>query len=381
MGLIDTNTTKMSFPVNKEDQLEVLYGAGEKENNNRSAGLASRLGGEDLGFENSNHSVSSKLSAAVSNKGSYTLWTPQHSAFLDQHIFLSKGTDIEETYSFINEELKSFAGFQNYREYPEELKTVGYHIDETREGCYRIQLFAYNNKVGVNCTRLDGDSLALGSLWSKLKARLHEQEYYVDKFLVDNDEDEDIFAEEDNEEKIDVDAFKYLDFSRDEAFVNKLVDDILDTNVGTHALLLLKFNFKKQKNLQLVANNCAQKLFDNSVKLLNTEYSTLPAAICASHIMKQLVENAPELTVSVEQLTDMANAALNLCAENEKSRTIVPTASEEASYFLLESIREGTDKISENNNDLDIQDELQRIYSQTGFDSVRDSAESLIESN
>lgn len=369
----------MQYSAHEED-VKALDRLQYKPTIDRSAGLATRNRTSNL-----DHSlyqtVPSKKSTAVSNKGSNTLWTPQHRAFLDQHIFLNKDVEVESTYNFINDELKKFAGFQNFRAYPEEFKTVGYHIDETREGCYRIQLFAYNNKIGVNCTRLDGDSLALGALWSKLKASLHENEYYVDKFLVDNDEEDDIFDDEDDNEDMDVDAFKYLDFSRDEAFVNKLVDDVLDINVGTHALLLLKFNFQKEKNLQLVANKCAQKLFDNSVKLLNTEYSSLPAAICASHILKQLVENAPELSVSVEQVSNMASAALNLCAENEKSRTIVPTASEEATQFLLETIPEATDKISENKNDLDIQDDLQRIRNQTCFDDVRDAADDLIESN
>jgi len=232
----------------------------------------------------------------------------------------------------------------------------------------------------MGCTRLDGDSLALGSLWSKLKASLHENNFYVDKFLVENNDEEDIFGDEDEDDNETMDAFKYLDFSRDEAFVNKLVDDVLDINVGTHALLLLKFNFQKEKNLQLVANNCAQKLFDNSVKLLNTNYSTLPAAICASHILQQLVQEA-DLSVTVEQVSNMVSAAEKLCAEDKMSRTIVPTASEEACNLLLETIPEATDKISEDKNDLDIQDELQRISASTGFEQVRDSADALIESN
>jgi len=191
--------------------------------------------------------------------------------------------------------------------------------------------------------------------------------------------EEDIFSDEEDEDEETMDAFKYLDFSRDEAFVSKLVDDVLDFNVGTHALMLLKFNFQKEKNLQLVADKFSQKLFNNAVERLNLQYSTLPASICASHLIKNLVEQA-ELSVTAEQVNNMVSAAERLCAENEGSRTIVPTASEEASFLLLETVPQATEKVSDV-GELDIQDNLNRITKKTSFDQVRDSAEALIESN
>jgi len=359
----------------RNEVLDALHDEANENGAHRSAnvGIAAH---DDLG--NSTHTPA-KQTEAVSMKGGNTLWTPQHAAFLDQHIFLNKDTRASDTFSFINEQLLELGGgYQNFRVYTEEFKTIGYHLDETREGCYRIQLFTFNDKLGVNCTRLDGDSLALSSLWSKLKASLHENMFYVDKFLAEEDE-EDIFGDEDDNE--DMDSFKYLDFSRDEAFVGKLVDDVLDLNVGTHALMLLKFNFQKEKNLQLVAGTkFSQKLFNNTVERLNIQQSSLPATICAAHILKNLVENA-ELSVTAEQVSTIAYAAERLCAENEESRTIVPTASEEASVFLLETIPQATEKVSEHLSELDIQDQLKCIITKTSFDNVRDTAEALIESN
>lgn len=373
-----SNLTYEDNAQNEEFQNDILDAIDDESNQNianRSA-YVGVTGHDELG-----HSTESpgKPADAVSIKGGNTIWTPQHAAFLDQHIFLGKDAEATATFNHINDQLLDLSeGYQNFRIYPAEFKTVGYHLNETREGCYRIQLFEYNNKLGVNCTRLDGDSLALGSLWSKLKTSLHENGFYVDKFLAEMEEEDNIFDDEDDDDE-DMDAFKYLDFSRDEAFVRKLVDDVLDFNVGTHALMLLKFNFQKEKNLQLVADKFSQDLFNNTIERLNLQHSTLPATICASHIIKDLVERA-ELSVTAEQVNNMATAAERLCAEKEEPRTIVPTASEEASHLLLESIPQATDKVSDK-GELDIQEELTRISTLTSFDRVRDSAEALIESN
>lgn len=373
-----SNFTYEDNAQNEEFQNDFLDAIDDEANSN-AANRSANVGHAEQAEMGTTSVVPAKLTNAVSAPGKNTLWTPQHAAFLDQHIFLGKDARVQDTFNHINEQLLELSGdYQNFRVYPEEFKTIGYHLDETREGCYRIQLFTFNNKLGVNCTRLDGDSLALGSLWSKLKQSLHENNFYVDKFLAEEVE-EDIFSDEEDEDEETMDAFKYLDFSRDEAFVSKLVDDVLDFNVGTHALMLLKFNFQKEKNLQLVADKFSQKLFNNAVERLNLQYSTLPASICASHLIKNLVEQA-ELSVTAEQVNNMVSAAERLCAENEGSRTIVPTASEEASFLLLETVPQATEKVSDV-GELDIQDNLNRITKKTSFDQVRDSAEALIESN
>merc|ERR1712176_671010 len=243
-----------------------------------------------------------------------------------------------------------------------------------------IQLFEYNGALGVNCTRLDGDSLALSALWGQLKERLHNSNYYVDKVLADGEDDEDIFGDE--EDDFDIDSFKFLDFSRDEAFVSKLVGDVLDLNIGTHALLLLKFNLQKEANLELVAGNkdASQTLFDNTVERLTTPHLTVPDVICASHILTQLLAQAA-LAITVDQVSQMIDAAARWSVEDVESKTIVPTASEEAATLLLESISEATQQVSEDTSELELQVRAQSICDKTSFAKVRDAAEAIVGSN
>lgn len=360
----------------QKNNLDDLYE--EEEINNRAATLAPS-GGPSLPTTSR---TPAKEGPAVSDKQSAVeLWTPQHVAFLDQHIFLGESAKIEETFDFINEQLADFSGgFKNFRVFPEEFKTVGYFLDETREGCYRIQMFTFNDKLGVNCTRLNGDSLALCSLWKNLKQSLHDNEFYVDKFLVDGDmDDDDIFGDE--EDDFDMSSFKYLDFSRDEAFVSKLVSDVTDLNVGTHAMMLLKFNMEKESNQQLVLEKFAQDLFDKSADRLAGHNVTLPDAVCAAHILYHLVTQAA-ITMTFEKLNSIIEAVEQWCAEDRTTSTIVPTASEEAALKLTELFPEVLEQISEElKTELEFEDRLKRIVESSDFDSVKDAGRSLMSSN
>jgi len=332
-------------------------------------------------------SAKQQQSTAVTDEiNLYDLWTPSHIAFLDQHIWLSKGQTPEATFDFINQTLLTLSNdFQNFRVYPEEMKTIGYHLDETREGCYRLQLFSFKGKLGVNCTRMAGDSLALCSLWNALKRELHDSEFYVDKFIVEgeemDEEDDEIFGEDGDEDE---DSFKYLDFSRDPAFVSKMIDDIQDMNVGTHALLLLKFNMQKERNLNLFSSESfAQNLFDSSVQRLAEQNTTVPDAICLAHILTHLFEQpVTTLAVTLDQVGHILDAAEKWSAEDMNSKTIVPTSSEEASALLLATLSQAFKLVGEGAKDeLNLEDRLSMISSKSQFEQVKTAMNSLMEQN
>jgi hypothetical protein len=234
-------------------------------------------------------------------------------------------------------------------------------------------MFTFNGKTGVNCTRLDGDSLALCSLWKALKESLHEGEFYVDEFIAEGDfeDDDDIFGDED--ETLDMEAFKYLDFCRDEDFVKKMVEDVTDLNVGTHALMLLKFNLEKEQNKELVVEKFAQNLFDKTVDRLSGQSVSLPDAVCAAHILSCLVLQA-SIAITVEKLGTLIDATEYWSCENNDTNTIVPTASEEAALLLTELLPTALKQISEEDKiDLEISDRLNRIVEKTNFETVSDA--------
>jgi len=366
--------------VDKNKEIERLS---KRSENNRAASF----GPSDESNNSFETRTNQKQNTASSNKQNTALiWEPKHVAFLDQHIFLGESAKIQETYNFINDQLTVLSDdLRNHREFPEEYKMVGYHLDETREGCYRIQLFSYNDKLGVNCTRLNGDSLALCSLWGKLKQALHEGEYYVDKFLVEGEleDDDEIFGDDDDDD-LDRDSFLYLDFSRDEAFVSKMIADINDVNVGTHALMLLKFNFEKESNLSLVSGTqkFSQDLVDKTIERLSGNYVTLPVAVCAANILKKLLcEAGADVEISSEQLDAIIAAADSWCYESNTSRTITPTASEEASLYLTELIDTAKGLVTEDLDEMNIQQKIQRIQDKTHFRSVQNQTLTMLATN
>lgn len=334
------------------------------------------LGIQNVSNTNSKHISPVKSTAAATQ----TIWNPYHVAFLDSHIYLNEKSNAPNTFQFINEQLRAMNDdYQNFKVYEEEYKTIGYHIDDSRECCYRIQLFEFNKKLGVNMTRLSGDTLALYALWNTIKKSLHEHNFYVDVFLAEGQLDDDIFGDEPEESGLDEDAFKYLDFTRDEGFVAKLIEDIKDQNVGTHSLLLLKLNLQKEQNMELVAEKFAQELFEAIMERISQQFNTMVDAICISHIVSHLFESAT-VAVTEQHVSNIIEAAEQWCGEQGK-KTIVPTASEEASTILLEQLSTAIDLAGEMSEDLELQEKLTSIVNRTSFDRARDAAEDMVAQN
>jgi len=320
------------------------------------------------------------------DKESVGPWEPKNLAFLDQHVFLGENTDCQEAYDFIVEQLTEFSrGFKNFRDFPEEYKVVGYHFDETRHGCYRIQLFNFEGKLGVNCTRLEGDSLAVSQMWGLLKNVLHKQQFYEDPFLMQLEaetDDEDFFSDFDDVE-FDLDSFKYLDLSKDPDFASKLIDEIEDLNVGTHALMLLNFNCNKESNLEFIAKDYGQTLFDKAVARLSDQNSriSLPDAVCISNLVCTMVA-AAALAVTAEQFKTIVDTAENWCSETGSRKSVVPTASEEAAHNLTRVLRPLFDSIpAEQTDDLDSTTQLTNMIEKTNFDTVRNNVDAFLTTN
>lgn len=344
---------------------------------NRAAGGALEEG-HSLAFSTQNE----PSKAPTADLGSVGPWEPKDLAFLDQHIFLGENTDCQATYDFIVEQLLELSGgYKNFRDFPEEFKVVGYHFDETRQGCYRIQLFEYEEKLGVNCTRLDGDSLAVSQMWSVLKNILHETKFYEDPFLMqlEAETDDDAFFSDDDAD-FDLDSFKYLDLTRDPDFATKLIDEIEDTNVGTHALMLLNFNCNKESNLQLIANDFGQTLFNKAVARLSDQTSqiSLPDAVCISNLICTMVATAA-LAVTAEQFKTIVDTAETWCAEKGSRKSVVPTASEEAAHNLTRVLLPLHKSIpAEETEDLDSTTQLENILDITDFDTVRENIDAFL---
>lgn len=353
----------------------------ENTSNSRNADFKSANADEGLGIQNVSNTNSKQHSSVKSTAAAtQTIWNPYHVAFLDSHIYLNEKSNAPNTFQFINEQLRAINDdYQNFKVYEEEYKTIGYHIDDSRECCYRIQLFEFNKKLGVNMTRLSGDTLALYALWNTIKKSLHEHNFYVDVFLAEGQLDDDIFGDEPEESGLDEDAFKYLDFTRDEGFVAKLIEDIKDQNVGTHSLLLLKLNLQKEQNMELVAEKFAQELFEAIMERISQQFNTMVDAICISHIVSHLFESAT-VAVTEQHVSNIIEAAEQWCGEQGK-KTIVPTASEEASTILLEQLSTAIDLAGEMSEDLELQEKLTSIVNRTHFDRARDAAEDMVAQN
>lgn len=314
------------------------------------------------------------LPITQSKRAEPSIWAPSDDTFLDLHVMLNDDIKCGEAYDLVKEALKTFSeDFQNFKEFPEAKKIVGYHFADTRPGCYRVELFEKEERLGINCTRLMGDAMAVTSLWDLLKRELVTKEFVTDDSVMfdgmTDDDDEGFFSDDDeDDDDLLMDSFKYLDFSRDAPFVNRLINEIEDKNVGTHSLMLLAFNLQNENNLDFLSENYGQEIFNKIVlRLQDSEHVDLPVSRCAASIIEQLIQKQV-FNITVQQMKVILQTVLQW--SQESGRAVTPSASEETSCRLTNVLGDLTSALTE---DFDMQSELQQIHDETDFTSVKDN--------
>jgi len=389
-------------PMTDRQLLQELYDdESNKRDVDRAVGIGS-LGVNSYGSGAYARSSNSKNIDAIKDQPALFsgMWTVQDTAFLDQYVMLNDGSEADEVYQFLLDGLKEISnGFKNYREFRDEKKIIGNYFDETRQGCYRLELFNLENsksktdtKLGINCTRLEGDALSVSKLWNKVKDELIANSFLEGDIDMNETDDESFFSDDDDEDFSDMDDFKYLNFSRDSGFVGRLINDIADVNVGTHSLLLLAFNLESKQNLKFLHNNSvqrnfAQEIFNNITQRLqhtDAAYVDLPVARCAGSIINSMIREKDSkgesvITIAPEQMKTLLNTIINWGSESDDASSVTPTASEEATFLLTECLKSLSDAVT---RPFDATELLEEISQTTEFDRVKDNVDPfLVESN
>jgi len=221
-----------------------------------------------------------------------------------------------------------------------------------------------------------GDALAVTGLWELVKNALVKEEFIVDENADGETDDEDFFYSDDEEDDLfDMDSFKYLDFSRDRPFVNRLINEIEDKNVGLHSLMLLAFNLQNENNSNFLSENYSQEIFNKTVLRLSQDNVDLPVARCAACIIQHFVEGDALQNIDDAQMRTIIQTVLQW-SRKDTGKTVTPTSSEETSCRLTSVLGGLTEAMS---GTYDMQDDLQQIYDETAYPSVQDNIGELLE--
>lgn len=310
------------------------------------------------------------------------LWEVHDESFLGLHVFVNDDASADDVYNCARDAvIDASNGFQNFREFPGQKSICGWYFDESRSGCFRIELFKHEEKLGINCSRLEGESLAVTQLWKIVKSHLLNEGHYTDEeeMSMAETDDEGFFSDEEGDFDFDMDMFKYLNFSRDPAFIERLINEIEDINVGAHSLMLLAFNCESQSNLDFLAENYGQQVFNKILlRLAQAEGTnvTLPVARCAANIIQHMVQQTA-LTVAVTQMQTILSTIQYWSCEEGSRKNITPTASEEAACLLTASLGNIQNLAAEKFD----QTALQTILDTTDFDTVRDNVNHFLRAN
>jgi hypothetical protein len=122
-----------------------------------------------------------------------------------------------------------------------------------------------------------------------------------------NDEDDDWFDDGFSEdEDLDLNELKYMNFATEPTIVKDLMDDLKDPKFMLSTLQVLAWNIQNTVNLDtVVKNNYTQTLLDMVMELMNTEAS-LPIIRSCSHLTQHLATVA-DIKITWAQYKDILN--------------------------------------------------------------------------
>jgi len=277
----------------------------------------------------------------------------------------------EQVFDHIVEFVKNYQADQpNYEIYPEAKKVLGYVFDESRFACYSLQLFRNADTMGLSCDKIDGFAPILNPFWSELQQVLTEAQFVShddDETFEEDEDDIDLnFLDSDSEDggfvfDLSAPSMKYLNLTENHSVIENWVEDIKDPNFSQETLLSLSHNCQSETNLQILANNYAQDLFDSVIASMSsmTAETDLPSVRSACVFLSELAEfknvNVAEgdIKVLIDQLAKWTLSTEVVRSEEIASllaSSILPKFSELVSGVLkniqtdvLETVQKETD--------------------------------------
>jgi len=324
--------------------------------------------------------IETSVTKEVFNGGQLPEENPEH---LVRFVMLVAGLDVNAVFQFLVGHVQM--QLKNFKICEDSFALVGFVFDETVYAQFRVQLFAHGKQVGICIHVLDGSAQdAVTEFWRNLKIALIESEYVEaemqNEFLEledQSDEEDDFFASWDD----DSEEIPSLTFSQPSllqpCYVNDLVEDLQDQNFMLHSLLLLAWNCQLQQNLEIISNaGQAQQLFDAIITCLVTTAADfcLPIARSASLLVTRLVETQA-ITISEEQFNVLVRTIVQWTIQNQKGEPEKITQSEEIAQLLSSKLPQLAQVASSS----DALKQLQEVYSQVPFQSVRQNIKPLVE--
>jgi hypothetical protein len=265
----------------------------------------------------------------------------------------------------------------NYTVRHEDQKVFGYLFEDSKFAGYCLQLFRHADTYGLSCDLHDGFAPVLNPFWKELRAYLMDAQLISpDDDEMEEDEDDDLdFLDSDSE---DVDGFildlsvpsaKYLNLEDDTTVIDNWVEDIKDPNFSQETLLSLSYNCKSENNLQILADNYAQDLFDAVIASMSSmSGEALPSVRSACVFLAELGKFS-NVNVTEENIKVLINQlakwtlAQNVSAEAMRSKEVATLLSK----CILPKFSELVSGVLKN-----IQtDVLETIRNETDFDEVK----------
>jgi len=345
-----------------------------------------------ISMKNPSHQKTNTTTATICNGQKLSEESTDH---LVRYVTLVAGIDVRMVFAFLEEYVQMHQ--KNFKITEESFSFISFVFDGTHFAQFRVSIFSTGEDTGVCLHVLEGTAQdAVTEFWRKLKIAL------IDRQFVEQPEDDILFDMQNQSEDDDFFASWYSDEEEDipslamptapsmptsaitepiilqPGYVNNLMEDLQDQNFMMHSILLLAFNCQLQQNLEIISSaGQAQQLFDSIIACLVASAADfcLPIARSASLLVNQLVETGA-ITITEEQFQVLVNTVAQWTIQNHLGDSETVTQSEEIAQLLTSQLP----KLAQFASSSQARKQLEQVYAQVPFQSVRQNIKPLVES-
>lgn len=286
--------------------------------------------------------------------------------------------DPTDSFNSLVEALK-LTGYNNHQPNLHEKCIYGFLFSGAKYAEYKLDLFKYEGKMGVECIRLSGCAFLLNEFQDALEKQLRDSGYM--KFEDESDTESDFEIEFSDDEDVDFSfgaptlapQSNFLDLTEDGDYVESLIEDIQNPNFQVDSLLTVAHNACQAENMKALQAYDTQ-LFSACVASLAAAGYGLAIVRSAVLIIAQLLKNDKgSLKVTGEQYTVIAATLLAWLSGNDANQTV--TVSEEVVDLIAQQLQTLNNRAQQTEECKNI---LNKVYSEAKSTHLRNSINRII---
>lgn len=217
----------------------------------------------------------------------------------------------------------------------------GYFFQDAKNVMFSLQIRGQDDAdLYLDATRMTGDAFVFNDFWKALNTYLGEKGH-IEEEIQDEEDNWSFIDFSDDEDGMDLEDSKYLNFNMCSGTVKHMIDDMKDPNFRESRASTLAFNCEDNENRQVLMQY-GQELFDALIACIFCSMATcyfvqLPFYRSAAQLLDAVFDNEAVRMVSTEQYETLVAATKNWALQSRHNHGEI-TCSEEIATILSKQL-------------------------------------------